>query len=202
MKSWHISRKNARSLSKRGSAAFSSSGSSGASSTNGLTGSTAGSCSDASAASPNSPSSRDRLFPSKGNASGWSGIILAFDVLFCLNLGWFFRCACHPLVKFLHEKPRIKRLGDVIIHPRFQAAFPVAFERMRRHRNDRDMLAGSSLLADVHGCLQPIHLGHLHIHQDRIVLAFLDLLRQPAGHYRPHPLRNRPFAAIPPPVSG
>ena len=37
------------------------------------------------------------------------------------------------------------------------------------------MLAGFGFLTDAHGRFQSIQLGHLHIHQYRIVIAFLDL---------------------------
>ena len=60
----------------------------------------------------------------------------------------------------------------VIVHPRGQALLAVAFDRARGQGYDRACGGRIGfLLADLRGRLEPVHLGHLAIHEDQAVLA-------------------------------
>ena len=62
-----------------------------------------------------------------------------------------------------------ERLGDVAVHARRQAAFPVALQGVGGHGDDRGMGAGARLAGpDRGGRLEPVHLRHLHVHQHGI----------------------------------
>src|SRR5579862_6804951 len=72
----------------------------------------------------------------------------------------------------------VDRLREVIIHSGFHTLFEVTLDRMRRQRKDRDMTACLLLqLADLGGCLESAHFGHLNVHQDQVELIRLERLQ-------------------------
>ena len=61
------------------------------------------------------------------------------------------------------------RLGDVVVHPRGDAKLAVPAHRVGRHCDDRGVGSARAFQCpDPARCLEPIHLWHLAIHQDRI----------------------------------
>src|SRR5579862_3923439 len=73
---------------------------------------------------------------------------------------------------FLHhaaEFHRVHGLGNIVVHPGGEAAFPVAVHGMRRHGDNGSIGSAAALLApDSLGGLEPAHAGHLHVHQNQI----------------------------------
>ena len=77
-------------------------------------------------------------------------------------------------------------LGEVAVHSSAQAAFAVAGHGVGRHRHDADALAGILFAAaDFLGGLEPVHLRHLHIHENDVearcgpnLQCFAAILRQ------------------------
>ena len=77
-----------------------------------------------------------------------------------------------------HQLLRPNRLGNVIIHTGFQAAFLVPQHRMSRHGDDGDVFSGLAFDLPNGLCrLQTVHPGHLNIHQDEIKHLLLDRLK-------------------------
>ena len=67
---------------------------------------------------------------------------------------------------------RGERLCHVIVHPRGETVLAVALDRARGQRDDWDMaIRRRLLLADRRGRLEPVHLGHLAIHENEAELA-------------------------------
>ena len=61
------------------------------------------------------------------------------------------------------------RLGDVVVHPRRQAPFPIAAHGMRGHRDDGNVRVGTAFGGANGGRrFESVHLGHLHVHEDRV----------------------------------
>jgi two-component system response regulator FixJ len=60
----------------------------------------------------------------------------------------------------------IKRLGQEIVHSRLEAPRFVLRESIRRHGDDRNLLAADHL-ANPPRRIQPVHVRHLHVHQYR-----------------------------------
>ncbi len=58
-------------------------------------------------------------------------------------------------------------LGEVIVHPRFEAAFAVSLHRLGRHGDDRQP-APRIVLANCPRGLEPVHLGHLNVHENQV----------------------------------
>ena len=79
----------------------------------------------------------------------------------------------------------LERLGDVPVHPGFEAALAVALHGVGRHGDDRDVLTarGPLALADRGGGLEAVHLRHLHVHEDQV-----ERLGAPAPRAPPCPL--------------
>ena len=79
-----------------------------------------------------------------------------------------------------------ERLGDVAVHARRQAAFPVPLHGVGGHGDDRGMDAGARLAGpDRGGRLEPVHLRHLHVHQHRVERrAVVQGRRAPRGRCR------------------
>ena len=61
------------------------------------------------------------------------------------------------------------RLGEVIVHAGRDAHLAVALHRVGRHRDDARALAGAARADRARG-LETVHFGHLHVHQDDIVV--------------------------------
>ena len=72
----------------------------------------------------------------------------------------------------------LQRLGEITVHPRPQAPLPVSLHRVRRQGDDRYVTARPPFaFADRGHGLEPVHLGHLHVHQDEVERPGL-----PGGH--------------------
>ena len=71
---------------------------------------------------------------------------------------------------FLHEFVRLQRLGRKAIHARFIGGAAVLLQNAGRQRNDGDgcVRVCSFPGADGARSFQPIHVGHLQVHQDEI----------------------------------
>ena len=82
----------------------------------------------------------------------------------------------------LDERLGIDRLGDVVVHSRSQAHFPIARHRVRRHGNDPGPVVRHGV-DDAPARLQPVHLRHLYVHQDDVVDLAIDRLHrlEPVG---------------------
>ena len=86
------------------------------------------------------------------------------------------RLTCSPGNFFQDVKKLvgIDRLGDIPIHARFDASFPVAFHSMSRHRNNGNMPAGDLFaLSDSSRGLKTVHLRHLDVHEYELKLLVL-----------------------------
>ena len=66
------------------------------------------------------------------------------------------------------ERPRIDRLGDEIVHAGLQAHAPVFVEGVGSHRQDRRRRSPENA-ANGARCVEPVHLGHLDVHQHEVV---------------------------------
>jgi len=63
----------------------------------------------------------------------------------------------------------VDRFGQIVVHPRSKALFPVTLHGMSGHGNDRDMLACSLFpLTDPARGFQTVEQRHLNIHQDHV----------------------------------
>src|SRR5687767_8562416 len=72
----------------------------------------------------------------------------------------------------------LKRLGEVIIHSSFETTFAVTLHGMGGHGNDGNMPAGILFpLTDSVRSFQAIHLRHLYIHEDGIVVIGLNFFK-------------------------
>jgi hypothetical protein len=70
---------------------------------------------------------------------------------------------------------RSNRLGDVVIHPRGQAALAVALHGMGGHSDNRQALACVSFSdPDGGGRLESVHFRHLYVHQHHIKVFFIE----------------------------
>ena len=70
-----------------------------------------------------------------------------------------------------HRRPeivRFDRFGDVRVHPRREAPIAVRLHRIRRHRDDREVLE-ARVTADLAGGRHAVHHRHLHVHQHDVV---------------------------------
>ncbi len=68
------------------------------------------------------------------------------------------------------EFPCANGFGEVSIHPRLQAALPIAFHGMGGKGHDGRVNARMIFVfANLSGCFEPIHFGHLHVHQHHII---------------------------------
>src|SRR5690606_25680835 len=66
-------------------------------------------------------------------------------------------------------------LGDVVVHAGGEAFFAVAFHRVGGHRDDVEV--GEAFLSpEAAGGFVAVELGHVAIHQDRVVVAPLECL--------------------------
>ena len=72
------------------------------------------------------------------------------------------------------------RLGDIVIHSRLQAQFPVALHGVGGHGDNGNMMISDcgSGIADPAGRLHSVHFRHLHIHEDEIVGEDLQRLQR------------------------
>ena len=65
-----------------------------------------------------------------------------------------------------------ERLREIVVHPYRQASPAAVFDHARRKRYDRGMPSAEGFApSDFHGRLEPVHLGHLAIHEDEAVVA-------------------------------
>src|SRR5437660_7061186 len=71
----------------------------------------------------------------------------------------------HPVRKPFDDRAQrgeLNGFGEVVVHPRREAGLAVAFQRVRRHRDDRNVAAADGLgAADLARRLEPVDLGHL-----------------------------------------
>ena len=64
----------------------------------------------------------------------------------------------------------IDRLGQKILHAGFAAGFAVSRQHVGRHRDDSRPVPGVESLLNLDRRLETVHLGHVQIHQDQIVM--------------------------------
>jgi len=72
------------------------------------------------------------------------------------------------------------RLGDVVVHARFQAVLPIALQGVGGHCDDGDpvLLDRGLRIADVARGFEAVHLGHLYVHEHKVVV---ERLKRPDG---------------------
>ena len=74
------------------------------------------------------------------------------------------------------------RFGQIIVHARFEASFPVAFHGVGRHGHDGNAdLRFRFPASDGRRGLEPVHHGHLDVHEDEV-------------EHPPGPRFDRPFS--------
>src|SRR5690606_31251067 len=81
--------------------------------------------------------------------------------------------AAGPAFDLLQQGSRADGFGKVVVHAGLQTALAIAVQRMGRHTDDGHVAAPAPLLfdgADRLRRLQPVHLGHRHIHQHEVGL--------------------------------
>ena len=66
---------------------------------------------------------------------------------------------------------RINGFGQIVIHSCVQTFFPIAFQRMSGHGDNRQTIK-SGIGADMLCCFKAIHLRHLDIHEHRVRNVF------------------------------
>jgi hypothetical protein len=73
----------------------------------------------------------------------------------------------------------VNGLGDVIVHSPIQTALPLLDRRVRRHGDNRRAMV-SLLFPLANRCrgFKSVHLRHLHIHENEIVVVLLDRLNR------------------------
>ena len=59
-----------------------------------------------------------------------------------------------------------------MIHAGLQAALPIADQGVRRHRDDRNVALRIGFeTSSLSGCLKAVHLRHLYVRQDQVLVA-------------------------------
>jgi hypothetical protein len=80
-----------------------------------------------------------------------------------------------PSLQRGEELEVVERLGDEVVHPRFQAALPLAGHRVGGHRDDRQRGdAGIGVAPNVLGGFVAVHDRHLAVHQHEIERKLFD----------------------------
>src|SRR5664279_2287967 len=72
----------------------------------------------------------------------------------------------------------VQRFGDVIVHAGFETTLTVFGEGRRGERDDVGLAAGRQLAADEPGGFDAIEFGHLHIHEDHVVVGAVEARQQ------------------------
>ena len=80
------------------------------------------------------------------------------------------------------------RLPDVVVHPGREARLALLEHGVCGHGDDAGSRLGRPTLADPPGCVEPVELGHLHVHQDDVVGA--DAREPPMSRARSPPRRR------------
>ena len=108
--------------------------------------------------------------------------------------------AHRPAFNHRHQVGRQHRLGDEVVHAGGQAGLPVFGEGIGRQRHHRHLAVALTGIAAAQAprCLQPVHVGHLPVHQHQVERRLRQQLQCPlaiAGHgageagvlqHRPH----------------
>src|SRR6266849_1035274 len=79
------------------------------------------------------------------------------------------------LFEIIIQLLRPDRFGQISVHARAQAFFPIAFHRVRSQCNDHLMFSARLLLlADRRGGFHSVHIRHLHVHQHQVESFLLE----------------------------
>ena len=116
----------------------------------------------------------DRTFPTSCRAhrrERWKGLI-------CDAIGRSARS--HPLLYDTYQLFGLKRFREIVVHASFQAALTFAEKGVSGHGDDDWLLAID--FPDLAASFEPVHAGHLAIHENDIVGLF--------------PVRGKRFAAV------
>ena len=81
-----------------------------------------------------------------------------------------------PFLHDVSQLPRLDRLGKVVVHSRLQTFFPVSGYGISGEGNDRNMRVARSrpALPDAARRLIAIHLRHLAVHQDHVIVGLAE----------------------------
>ena len=84
----------------------------------------------------------------------------------------------------------VERLAQITIHAGLKAPVAIPGHCVRCHGNNPQMATGGLFTrANLHGGLEPVHLRHLHVHQDEVKVAALRPRQSLCGRCRPRSLR-------------
>ena len=84
-----------------------------------------------------------------------------------------------PTVERAEKNFGFERFGNVIIHARVEATFAVSLHGVGGHGNDGNVVTGLEFaFANQAGCVEAIHVGHLHIHQDCAIGGIAGFLKR------------------------
>ena len=79
----------------------------------------------------------------------------------------------------LFQHRNVNRLGEVHVHARIQTLLNVVRKGVRGHRDNRNRPA-DGVVAGAEGARRfvAVHYGHLHVHQDNVVVAGADVVER------------------------
>src|SRR5437899_1169526 len=83
------------------------------------------------------------------------------------------------LLDRFEQRRRLDRLDQIAVHPRLQAAFAITHHRMRGQRDDGNISPRSLFpVSNCRGGFDPVHSGHLHVHEDEIEALTFERLQR------------------------
>src|SRR6267378_2875400 len=83
------------------------------------------------------------------------------------------------LLDRFEQHRRLDRLDQIAVHARLQAAFAIAYHRMRGQRHDWNISPANLFpVSNCRGGCDPVHSGHLHVHEDKIEALALECLQR------------------------
>src|SRR5947209_4753548 len=83
------------------------------------------------------------------------------------------------LLDRFEQRRRLDRLDQIAVHPRLQAAFAITHHRMRGQRDDGNISPRSLFpVSNCRGGFDPVHSGHLHVHEDKIEALTFERLQR------------------------
>src|SRR5581483_10243052 len=80
---------------------------------------------------------------------------------------WSGLAGLYPLPQHGVQGVLAERLGEVVVHPRREAALPVALHRIGGQRNDRRALPSTFAPSDLGTGHESVQARHLTVHEDR-----------------------------------